>query len=235
MKSDSARDKKSRSTELPGPLPMTFDEAMAMLACDSCASVPVMSTSAGATYSSSRKLSIRAFHVSKRWNTFSSAFSSAGAVCSTISLPTASCATFSLSSPNTMTIATTKATRAAMAPSSFPSCWPGTLPMNIMRNTTTTSNTAVDRFSRIMRAAIGNVTSSTYFMVRLSAPVGVCMALIICAVASITAPLASSDGWNCMPRNSIHRCEPLVLSPTKNTTMSRMNDMKSANGVTSLK
>ena len=69
MKSEKACDRKSRSTELPGPLPTTFDEAMAMLAWAVWASLS-RSMSSGRTSSLSRNFTMRAFQVLARWNTF---------------------------------------------------------------------------------------------------------------------------------------------------------------------
>ena len=178
---------------------------------------------------------MRAFHVSKRWKTFSTTVSSFCVACSTIALSGAEATSFVLSWPKSITIETTRASSSMTVPSSLPSCCPGTFPMNIIRKITVHSSTAVDRFSTMISGMMNAHTMSMYFIARLSVPAGVCMALRICAVASIRVPLAISDGWNCMPRISIHRCEPLVLSPTKNTTMSRMNDSSRANGVTILK
>ena len=78
-------------------------------------------------------------------------------------------------------------------------------------------------------------TTKMYLKARLSAPVGVCIALRIWAVASTIAPLASSDGWNWTMPRSIQRCEPFVLSPMHSTMTSRMNENSRANGVTILK
>ena len=72
-------------------------------------------------------------------------------------------------------------------------------------------------------------------MACLSAPLSVCMALSICAVASITVPLAISDGWNWKPSSAIHLCAPFVDCPATNTQRRVMSEMIIMNGVTILK
>ena len=67
------------------------------------------------------------------------------------------------------------------------------------------------------------------------APFSVCIALRICATASMSVPFAISDGWNCTPAMPNHLLAPLVLSPIHSTMMSRMNENKSIGSVAILK
>ena len=95
--------------------------------------------------------------------------------------------------------------------------------MNIITKTTPKSSTAVERFSSPMSATAGTTSQRMYFMALGSVPLpsSRCMALRICAVASIMVPLASSDGWKVKPGNWMTRLAPLMLSP-KSSTQSRV-------------
>ncbi len=74
-----------------------------------------------------------------------------------------------------------------------------------------------------------------YLKAFLSVPLSSCMALSICASASIMVPLAISEGWNVNPGISMTRCAPLMASPEKSTHSSVTNEKISRKGVISLK
>ena len=206
---------KLHSSELPGPLPTMFDEAMAILACATCASLS-RSTSLGVICLWLMNLSIRAFHVSNRWNTFSTTDLSSGSflavICSVSCLPGCSS---ELSLPNVMIMPTSNATARSTTPISLPNCRMGTRPISIIMNMTMHSSIAVERFSSMMSGTIRAQTLSMKLKALGSAPLSVCITLSICAVASTSEPLANSDGWNCIPKIGIHRCAPLVDAPMK--------------------
>ena len=87
-----------------------------------------------------------------------------------------------------------------------------TRPMNIIRKTTPNSNAAVDKFSGAMSRQITPVI----IIIRLKAfglaPSSSCPLDRMKAVTMITAILAISEGWNCMPMNVIQRAAPLIRS-----------------------
>ena len=173
-----------------------LDDAIAILACAHCPSLSKSTSSAlsGLLY---MKSSIRAFHVSKRWNTFSTtdsslSFSATTCVVSTSDTEFSLC----LSVPKNMTIAKTPDMKRVVIPSSFPSCVAGTRPMSIIMKTTIQSNAAVERFSSMMSGMKNMHTVNIYLKACLSAPFSVCIALRICDTASTSVPLAISDGWN---------------------------------------
>ena len=111
----------------------------------------------------------------------------------------------------------------------------GTRPIIIMHRMVIQSSMAVDRFSIPMKKTKMLHTDKMNLKARLSAPWSVCMALRIWATARTTAPLASSDGWNCMPTRLIHLDAPFVACPAITTQMSSKNERISMNGVAILK
>ena len=104
-----------------------------------------------------------------------------------------------------------------------------------MKKITPANNTAVDRFSNIINGIMMPLTMRMYLNAFLSAPVGVCMALRICAVAKTKVPLAISEGWNCIPKMLIQRCAPLVDCPAMITHNRVAIDTINKKGVAILK
>ena len=187
---------KSHWSELPGPLPTTLDVAIATLAYDSCASSS-RSTSLGVSSLLSRNLSMRPFHVSKRWNTLPRivfSFFSLFSVCTSSVRFCLSAFGFSSVWPNTIIIESMKAPNMTTMPRSLPICFIGTRPMNIIISMTALRSAAVDRFSDIIRGIIPALAHKIYLKALGSAPFSVCSELRICAVDSINAPFAISDG-----------------------------------------
>ena len=170
MKSENACERKSLSTEFPGPLPTMLEEAMAMLACATWASLS-RSTSCGATGLEFINLSIRAFQVSALWNIFSAMF---GLSCS--------CSTFSvsvfsgllpsspLSCPTIMIPAKAVTMTIMPSPTSLPIWFIGTRPMSIMAKIVILRSMAVDKFSSPMRPTNGVVATSMNLKAFLLAP-----------------------------------------------------------------
>ena len=206
---------------------------MAMLACATWASLS-KSTSCGAISLCWANLSMRDFHVSARWKIFPKRPSSreSGWTCS---VNTLSVSSFWVSLPTNMTPANTNNMPKTTTPTNFPICRMGTLPINIIINTTKLSKAAVDKFSRAMSGMMRKQMPKMYLKAILSAPWSVWSALKICAVANTTVPFAISDGWNCMPIKFTHRCAPLVDCPAT-ITQSRVNtERRMKKGVAILK
>ena len=162
MKSLKACARKSRSTELPGPLPMIFDEAMAILAWATCASLS-RSTCSGGIFLLLTNFSIRFFHVVALWKIPPAMPPSSFSSVELVPWSTFSVRFFlglsSLSSPPTakqkMTATAAKSTTMLAAP---PHCLVGTLPMIIISQITRHSKTAVERFSSMMRGTMKRPT-----------------------------------------------------------------------------
>ena len=95
-------------------------------------------------------------------------------------------------------------------PTKMPMSFIGILPTIIMQRMVTQSNMAVDKFSNPIRKTNGATATKINLKALLLAPFSVCMALRICATASITAPLASSDGWKLNPTRLIHLDAPFA-------------------------
>ena len=107
--------------------------------------------------------------------------------------------------------------------------------MYIMIMTTPNNMAAVERFSKPMSPTMGSVMARMYLKATLSAPFSRCMALSIWASASMSAPLAISDGWNVKPGISMTRLAPLMVSPPTRTHSSVTIEMSNRKGVISLK
>ncbi len=120
-------------------------------------------------------------------------------------------------------------------PISIPICRMGTRPMIIIMTRTAPSSTAVEKFSFAISTMKMAEVHNTYLKAFLSAPLSVCMALNICAVASTSVPFAISEGWNCMPKKLIQRCAPFVALPATTTHTKVTSEMMSRKGVSSLK
>ena len=117
----------------------------------------------------------------------------------------------------------------------MPICTIGTRPITIIISTTVHSRTAVERFSSIIKKAIGTARNNMKLNALRSAPCSPCIALRICASASIMVPLAISEGWKVKPKTLSTRCAPLMSSPATSTHSSVKNDAKRKRGVRSLK
>ena len=187
IKSENAWLRKSRCTELPGPLPTTLLVATAIRAWAIWASLSISNLAAG-TSVSSVNFSIRARHVSKRCRNGKSLF-----------LVSTRNATPMIATP-------------AKAPANINSFFIATRPMNIIRKTTPKSKAAVERFS----GAISRQTTPVIIMIRLKAfglaPSSSCPLERIKAVTMITAIFATSEGWNWIPMKVIQRAAPLMRS-----------------------
>ena len=203
-----------------------------MLACATCASLS-RSYWSGVISSLFENFLIRDFQVSARCSSFSILLFSLGAVttCSVWALSTATL----VSLPTAIMSSKPTKAKPITTPASFISCRAGTRPMIIMRYTTEHSRAAVDRFSTIIRKAMGATMHRMYLKAFLSAPFSRCMALRIWAVASTMVPLAISDGWNVKPKILIHRLASPVRSPAASTHSSSTTVMMSKKGVISLK
>ena len=101
----------------------------------------------------------------------------------------------------------------AMTENRYPICFSGTRPTNIISMTTAAISAAVEKFSGNTSAMKGRATKPMYFMAFLSAPVGVCSELRICAVARTSVPFASSDGCSGIPSMLIHLAAPFADVP----------------------
>ena len=196
---------------------------------------------------------IRPFHVSNRWaifctpvgSTFFSFFSLsfiATGIPSSVSCTSSVRCIFSLSVrllsgalPKARIEPIPSPTNKTQTDTSNPNCFKGTRPIIIIRKTTNDSIAAVERFS----GAIGSIRNapvmSTYFIAFGAAPSAVCMALSICAVARIIAPLAISDG--CIGMNPIfsHRAASFSFVPQTNTRINITKATGTRIGVASLK
>ena len=179
---------------------------------------------------------IRLFHVPKRCRTpapfFFSTLSTVSVFMRGSFLASASSSMFS---PNTHIIAKPSIPASITTPSSFPICFIGTLPINIIRMTTSPSSAAVEKFSRKISRINGTDTHRMYLNARLSTVSPSCRALSIITSASTTAPLASSEGWNCSPPMSNHREAPFISPPVRVVINSRIIENISAKGVIILK
>ena len=96
--------------------------------------------------------------------------------------------------------------------------------MNIINTTTPKSRQAVERFSGRMRAHVMPATHMMSLKALRSAPFSRCIRDNIRATVMTTAPLASSEGWNWMPKNSHQRAAPLVLLPEKRVIIRNNNE-----------
>ena len=193
MKSENAWLRKSRSTELPGILPMPLLEAMAMLACAICAFLS-MSNRFGSS-SPSVCVLMRLIHVGKRWSPGSSATTFLG---------------------STSAIATTLAPAKRQTPMSLPICTRETRPMNIIKMTTPKSSIAVEKFSGMMSRQMGAETYNIYLKARGSAPSSRCIRDRMSATAVTTASFPNSEGW----KPAIQRREPFTSAPKNMVTIS---------------
>ena len=237
MKSEKACDRKSRSTDCPGPLPMILLDTIAILACATWASLS-KSYSSGVISFLSRCFTIRFRQVTKRWNTPPPliTFVSVSPLLLTASTVCLEASWSAPMLPSVNTIVRNIATRMTTPPTSLPIWVIGTRPMNIMRNMTAKSSAAVDRFSMPISPAMGMRIHKIYLKAFLSAPSSRCMALRIWAVISTIVPFAISDGWKVMPPGSeITRLAPLMDSPPTSTHNKVRNEIMSKKGVVSLK
>ena len=102
-------------------------------------------------------------------------------------------------------------------PASFANLPNGNWPINIIRKQTPNSINAVEKFSGRIKTQVSPTPISIYLKIWFS--VNFPRLLSKKATNTTQASFPNSEGWNCIPMISSHRCASLASTPIKGVTI----------------